>query len=176
MSQIRSIAELGDDILRKRALEIDDISEDLKTLISDMITTVKAVNGLGIAAPQVYESKRVFIMASKPSVRYPNAPKMEPIAIINPVIIEYSGAVTKDWEGCLSIPGIRGYVPRYESVKTQFITLDGQKHVQQFDGFIARIFQHEFDHLEGIVFLNRLESNEAIITEKVYQRLITQNT
>jgi peptide deformylase len=134
--------------------------------------TVKDGDGVGIAAPQVYASKRIFILASHPNPRYPKAPKMTPMAVINPKIIYHSGKLVKDWEGCLSIPGIRALVPRWDSIKVQFTNRQGKLVKRLFNDFVARIFQHEFDHLEGIVFLDRVENTKDIITEKEYQKIV----
>lgn len=174
MPQLLEISELGHNILRHKTATVRNIhDQELQDLINNMIHTVKEVNGLGIAAPQVYEDKRVFIIASKPSERYPSAPEMEPVAIINPVILNHSNETVKDWEGCLSIPGIRGLVPRYTSIKVQFTDRAGNQITKIFNDFVARIFQHEFDHLNGIVFLDRLESNKDIITEREYQKIVS---
>jgi peptide deformylase len=175
MAKLLQIAQLGNSLLREKALEIKNPnSAKIKNLINDMITTLKDSNGVGIAAPQVYESKRMFILASKPSVKYPDALKMKPTVIINPKIIKLIGKKKKDWEGCLSIPGIRALVPRYSSVKVEFFNKDGKKKSKLFKDFIARIFQHEFDHLEGLVFLDRIETAKDIVTEKEYQKLISR--
>lgn len=174
MSKKLEISYLGHSILREQTANVVDIkSKTFQDLIDNMIFTVKAVNGLGIAAPQVYENKKVFIMASKPSVRYPNAPKMAPIAIINPLVLNHSKDTIKDWEGCLSIPGIRGFVPRYTFIDVEFTDRTGKKITKRFNNFVARIFQHELDHLNGIVFLDRLESNKDIITEMEYQKIVS---
>lgn len=174
MNSLLDISYLGHQILRKKASMVSNIlDKEFQQLIDDMIFTVNQVNGLGIAAPQVYQSKRVFIIASKPSVRYPNAPKMAPIAIINPVILAHSEEKIKDWEGCLSIPGIRGLVPRYKSIDVTFTDRTGKQITKTFNDFVARIFQHELDHLNGIVFLDQLDSNKDIITEKEYQKIVT---
>ena len=120
------------------------------------------------------KSKRIFIISSRPNVRYPNAPEMEPTAIINPCILSFSEEKEKDWEGCLSIPGIRGLVPRHKSINVKYLTRDGQEVKREFSHFIARIFQHELDHLNGTVFLDRLQSNKDLVTEKEYQKLISK--
>ncbi len=173
MQKKLDIAYLGHDILRSKTTRVDHIEDKaFQEFIDHMIYTVKAVNGLGIAAPQVYKKDRVFIMASKPSERYPNAPTMAPIAIINPEIIKHSKTTTKDWEGCLSIPGIRGLVPRYDSITVKYTNRFGALINSSFTGFIARIFQHEIDHLNGLVFLDRLETNKDIIAESEYQKII----
>ncbi|WP_298533828.1 peptide deformylase [uncultured Algibacter sp.] len=174
MANILPIAHLGAPILRERTTEVENITDvDFLNLIRDMMTTVKDANGLGIAGPQVYSSLGVFIMASKPSKRYPNAPKTEPLAIINPTILNYSKDKEKDWEGCLSIPGIRGHVNRSKSIEVTYTTQQGETVTKTLEGFIARIFQHEYDHLNGTVFLDRLDSNKDIISEKEYQRIVT---
>ncbi len=172
MPKILEIAELGHPVLRDKAKQVHDTGDpELAELIQDMIVTAEHNNGVGIAAPQVYQSKRVFIISSNPNERYPNAPEMEPTAIINPEIISYSEELVKDWEGCLSIPGIRALVPRFTSIRAKYETLDGESIEDEFEGFIARIFQHEFDHIEGIVFLDRIDDNSDIVTDKEYVRI-----
>lgn len=136
------------------------------------MATLTDVNGVGIAAPQVYESVRLFIIASHPNPRYPNAPMMKPTAIINPKIISSSKETAKDWEGCLSVPGIRALVPRATGISVEYTTLDGKRVKRQYKDFIARIFQHEYDHLEGKVFLDRIETPEDIVTDKEYLRIL----
>ncbi|MDD2487329.1 MAG: peptide deformylase [Candidatus Gracilibacteria bacterium] len=175
MTKLLQISQLGHEVLRKKASFVENINnKEIQDLIDDMINTVKDSNGVGIAAPQVYESIRIFIVASNPSQRYPDAPKMEPTAIINPEIVYYSDEILKDWEGCLSIPGVRAMVPRNKSIEVEYTDRDGNSQKCQFEGFIARIFQHEYDHLEGLVFLDRLDSTKDIITEKEYQKIISK--
>jgi peptide deformylase len=99
---------------------------------------------------------------------------MEPTAMINPRIIAHSTERVKGWEGCLSLPGIRGLVPRYQAIEVEYITRDGQLHQQELTDFVARIFQHEYDHLDGIVFLDRVESTHDLMTEQEYQQRIVQ--
>jgi peptide deformylase len=175
MAKVLEIAELGQPVLREKSLDIENIEDPaVQEFIDDLIETAIESNGVGIAAPQVFEPYRIFIINSRPNPRYPEAPEMGPVAIINPEIISYSEEKEKDWEGCLSIPGIRGLVPRHTSIRTRFTTRDGNMEEKEFTGFIARIFQHEFDHINGVVFLDRLESSADIITEKEYQRIITK--
>ena len=139
-----------------------------------MLATLKDAGGVGIAAPQVYESKQLFIVASSPNPRYPNAPKMKPTVILNPKIVEHSDKKEKGWEGCLSIPGIRAQVPRYKSIKIEFFTREGEKRVRTFKDFIARICQHELEHLNGIVYLDSIETSKDIITEKEYLKKMSR--
>jgi peptide deformylase len=100
---------------------------------------------------------------------------MEPTAMINPRIIARSSEVVKGWEGCLSIPGIRGLVPRSQAVEVEYTSRDSQLQRQELTGFVARIFQHEYDHLDGIVFLDRVENTQDLMSEQEYQQRIVQN-
>ncbi|PLZ95261.1 peptide deformylase [Fischerella thermalis CCMEE 5268] len=170
------IIQLGNSILRQKATEVEDIQDEtIQKLIDDLMATVTEANGVGIAAPQVAQSYRVMIIASRPNPRYPHAPHMEPTAMINPCIIAHSSTMIKDWEGCLSIPGIRGLVPRYEAIEIEYTDRNGKIQRQLLTNFVARIFQHEYDHFDGIVFLDRLESNLDIVTDHEYQKLIVHN-
>lgn len=173
MPKVLEIAELGQPVLREKAVDIESVDDPrVQEFIDDLIETGIDSNGVGIAAPQVFQPYRIFVIHSRPNPRYPEAPEIGPLAIINPEIIEYSEEMEKDWEGCLSIPGIRGLVPRHRSIKTRYTTRDGKIEERQFDDFVARIFQHELDHLNGVVFLDRMESSREIITEKEYQRMM----
>ncbi|MEM9923934.1 MAG: peptide deformylase [Cyanobacteria bacterium P01_D01_bin.50] len=173
MSKKLSIIQLGNPILRQKAEFVEDVcSPRIQELIDDLLVTVADANGVGIAAPQVAVGYRIFIVASRPNLRYPHAPFMEPTAMINPRIIDFSDEIVKDWEGCLSVPGIRGLVPRYRSIQVEYTDRNGNLQQQEFTDFVARIFQHEYDHFEGFVFLDRVESTVDIYTEEEYQKLI----
>ncbi|MBF2009414.1 MAG: peptide deformylase [Chlorogloeopsis fritschii C42_A2020_084] len=176
MAEQLSVIQLGNPSLRQKAAVIENIQDEkIQNLIDDLIATAIAANGVGIAAPQVAQSYRLMIVASRPNPRYPNAPQMEPTAMINPKIINHSTEVVKGWEGCLSIPGIRGLVPRYQAIEIEYTDRNGKLQKQLLTDFVARIFQHEYDHFEGLVFLDRLESNLDIITEQEYQKTIVKN-
>jgi len=174
MAKFLQIAQLGNPILRKNSNFVSDMSKtEISSLIDDMIATMLDLNGVGIAAPQVYESQRIFIISSKPSTKNPDSPLVDPTAIINPEIFYFSDDIEKDWEGCLSIPGIRGLVPRHKSIKVRYSLINGVTVEKNYDNFIARVFQHEFDHLNGIVYLDKLDSTKDIVTEKEYLKLIS---
>jgi len=176
MTESLPITQLGNPILRQQAQLVDNVQDEhIQQLIDALIATAAASSGVGIAAPQVSESYRLFIVASRPNPRYPNAPAMEPTAMINPQIIAHSTDVVKGWEGCLSIPGIRGLVPRYQAIEVEYMTRYGQLHRQELTDFVARIFQHEYDHLDGIVFLDRVESTQDMMSEQEYQQRIVEN-
>lgn len=169
MSSQLAIAQLGNPILRQVAQPIYNIQEPtIQSLIDELLTTLIASNGVGIAAPQVGLAYRLLIVASRPNPRYPNAPEMEPTVMINPQILSHSEEVMQDWEGCLSVPGIRGLVPRYRLIEVEYTTRHGKLVRQELQDFVARIFQHEYDHLNGLVFLDRLENVRDIITDQEY--------
>lgn len=172
MPELLEVIELGNPILRQKAQLVQDVSSDrIQRLVDNLMMTVKEANGVGIAAPQVAQSDRLFIVASRPNLRYPHAPTMEPTAMINPHMLAHSDETVKGWEGCLSIPGLRGEVPRYQAIEVAYTGRDGKQHKQALTDFVARIFQHELDHLDGIVFVDRVESTQDLITEREYQRL-----
>jgi peptide deformylase len=175
MALLRQIAQLGHPVLRTPAGPVDlPASNEVRTLIADMLATLQDAGGVGIAAPQVYQPAALFIVASRPNPRYPTAPLMTPEVVINPEIIERSDERVKDWEGCLSIPGLRGLVPRHHRIRVRYQTPEGRTIEREFVDFVARIFQHEDDHLRGIVFLDRLESMRDVVTEKEYQKQLAR--
>jgi peptide deformylase len=173
MPIIRQIAQLGQPILRKVAQKVvDPQAPAIQALIDDMLVTVADADGVGIAAPQVFESLALFIVASRPNPRYPDAPLMEPTAIINPEIIRISDVTEKGWEGCLSIPGLRGLVPRYTRLGVRYLDRQGIVREEEYTDFPARVFQHEYDHIQGIVFIDRIESSLDLVTEKEYLKIL----
>ena len=165
-----NILHLGHPTLRQCASRVSDLeSPEIQTLIDDLLETVRSANGVGIAAPQVNVSLQIMIIASRPNPRYPDAPKMDPIALINPQILDRSPETTKGWEGCLSVPQYRALVPRYRSITVEYTDRTGTVVRSIFTDFIARIFQHEYDHFLGLVFLDRLESESDLITSEQFK-------
>lgn len=176
MTEVLQIAQLGHPILSKIASPVENISNPtIQNLIDALIHTAQTANGVGIAAPQVVQSYRLFIVASRPNPRYPDAPLMEPTAMINPQIVDVSSEKIKGWEGCLSVPGLRGLVPRYQTIKVEYQDRNGNLHEQIFSDFVARIIQHELDHLDGIVFLDRLDTQD-LYTEQEYEQLLQETS
>ena len=166
---VLEISQLGNPVLRQIAQAVDNVHDrKIQALIESLLTTLIESNGVGIAAPQVAVPYRLMIVASRPNARYPHAPIMAPTVMVNPHLVSHSGEVVKDWEGCLSVPGIRGLVPRYRQIEVEYITREGERTRQELTDFVARIFQHELDHLNGMVFLDRLESVRDIITDQEY--------
>ena len=175
MAHTLEIAQLGASVIRERAAEVTDIYDpQLQGFIDDLFATVADANGMGIAAPQVSESKRIIILSPRPNARYPYAPTMEPTAMINPEMVWPSSEMEKDWEGCLTVPGIRGLVPRHQTIRVRYRARDGVLIETEYEGFLARVFQHEVDHLDGLVFLDRVESTKDLVTENEWQKIIAQ--
>lgn len=168
-----TIAELGNPVLRSRAKEVSNIQAPaFQQLIDDLISTTIKCNGVGIAAPQVSHSFQLFIVASRPNLRYLHAPKMDPTAMINPQILHYSDEVITGWEGCLSVPGMRGLVKRSKEIEVLYTDRYGQQQQQTFTDFVARIIQHEYDHINGKVFLDRIDSVQDLMSEAEYHSRI----
>ncbi|TAN66751.1 MAG: peptide deformylase [Methylobacter sp.] len=173
MTLVPEIAQLGDQVLRKKAEAVDNVHDiEIRRIIDVMQNTLSTTSGVGIAAPQIGESKRIIIIASRPTPRYPSAPLMEPTVMINPDFKLLSETREKDWEGCLSIPGIRALVPRYQEILIQYTDIQGGSVEAKLNGFVARIFQHEIDHLEGKTYLDRVENNAEIFAESEFFKLI----
>lgn len=168
-----NILQLGNPTLRQCAERIETVQDsNLQTLIDDLLQTMTQAGGVGIAAPQVGILKQLVIIASRPTPRYPHAPEMLPTPMLNPKLVEHSDETEKGWEGCLSVPGIRGLVPRYRSVTVDYLDRNGQPQRQILHDFLARIFQHECDHLQGVVFIDRVESIHELMSEQEYQRQV----
>lgn len=159
MSVILPVAQRGEEILKIKAAAVADVefnSDWLLQLASAMQVTMLERNGVGIAAPQVYISKRVIIVASRSNPRYPDAPDMDAVVMVNPEILEFSQTTCLGEEGCLSVPNERGQVERAQVIKVRYYTLQGEVIETAFEGFPARIVQHEVDHLDGVLFVDKM--------------------
>ena len=163
--------QLGSPVLRQIAKPVA-LTTLTQQVIVDLQDTLANSQGIGIAAPQIGESLQIMIIASRPNNRYPNAPLMSATVMINPSFKALSEQKQKDWEGCLSVPSIRALVPRYTSIEVSYLNQQGEQIITQLNDFIARVFQHEFDHLQGKVFLDRIENTLDIIAESEYFKLI----
>jgi peptide deformylase len=178
MAILRQIAQLGHPLLRAVAASIPDPrSPEILALIDDMLATLAESGGVGIAGPQVYAALRVIVVASRPTARYPDAPQMEAQVLVNPELLWVSKEMEDGWEGCLSVPGLRGKVARHAviGVRARMClpgTNEWQSVERDFRGFPARIFQHELDHLEGKVFLDRVADSRDFMSDKEYLRQI----
>ena len=161
-----SVLQLGHPTLTKVAQPVDIPIEDAtKALVKVLLEVLKRDNGVGIAAPQIGQSQQVIIIASRPNIRYPSAPSMQPLVMLNPKILAESTTLELGWEGCLSVPDVRGQVERFSSVEVEYFGLDNQRHQERFEGFVARIVQHEYDHLNGTLFVDRVSSSTDLMSE-----------
>ena len=166
---ILKVAHMGHPVLRERARALDkaDIRNALvQKLIDDMIDTMHEYHGVGLAAPQIHEGVRMFVALLDEDP----GPKSEASVLINPEIIAQSDAREEGWEGCLSIPDIRGMVPRYTDVTVQALDRTGKRLELRLKNFAARIAQHETDHLDGILFFDRMTSMQSLTYLEEFSR------
>lgn len=156
---IRPILKMGTPSLFEPSVKVEKFgTPELRALITDMEDTMKAANGAGIAAPQIGVNLQVVIFGTgEPNPRYPEAPVVPRTTLINPVITPLSGEKEEGWEGCLSVPGMRGVVPRYARIRYTGFDEQGNAIDREAEGFHARVVQHECDHLWGILYPMRVE-------------------
>ena len=154
---IRDILKMGNPDLLKASEPIDFEKDDLTTLIEDMKETMKANDGAGLAAPQIGVFKRLVIFGFDTNDRYPEADSVPFTVLINPTITPLSDEQENGWEGCLSVPGLRGVVPRYTHIKYEGYDAEGNKIEREVEDFHARVVQHECDHLDGILYPMKIE-------------------
>lgn len=154
---VKSILRMGDPRLLKKAQPVTNISDPaIHNLIQDMFDTMGAAGGVGLAAPQIGVGLQVVIFGFDKSERYPDAPPVPQTVLINPVITPLSDEEELGWEGCLSVPGMRGEVPRFRQIRYQGIDETGREIDRSVDGFHARVIQHECDHLIGMLYPMRM--------------------
>ena len=154
---IRDILKMGNPDLLKVSEPVDFQKDDLTTLIEDMKETMKANDGAGLAAPQIGVFKRLVIFGFDTNDRYPEADSVPFTVLINPIITTLSDEKENGWEGCLSVPGLRGVVPRYTHIKYEGYDAEGKKIEREVEDFHARVVQHECDHLDGILYPMKIE-------------------
>lgn len=175
---IRPILKMGDDRLLRVAKPIVEFSTpELKQLLDDMLVTMKAANGAGLAAPQIGVDLQVVIFGSGAiNPRYPDAPIINRTVLINPVITPIGTDEEDGWEGCLSVPGLRGIVPRFKYLRYQGFDENGNVIDRTVDGFHARVVQHECDHLNGILYPMRIKDFKKFgFTEVLFPGLDATN-
>ena len=154
---IRTILKMGDPQLLEKSAEVDPIDPAiLEPLLQDMWETMSDANGAGLAAPQIGVMQRIVIFGYQTNPRYPDAPPVPETVLINPVITPVGDVREEGWEGCLSVPGMRGIVPRYRDIRYQGYDQHGNGIDREASGFHARVVQHECDHLEGILYPFRI--------------------
>jgi peptide deformylase len=166
---ILKVARMGHPVLRERARPLDKSdfkSAVVQKLIDDMIDTMHEYHGVGLAGPQVHEGLRIFValLDDEPDSKSPAT------VVINPEIIPSTQATEEGWEGCLSIPDIRGMVPRYTDIAMKALDRDGRTLALTLKNFAARVAQHETDHLDGVLFFDRMKSMQSLTFMDEYSR------
>ena len=154
---IREVLRMGDPRLLERSREVREVATPaLEALLADMRDTMRAQNGAGLAAPQIGVPLRVVIFGVERNPRYPDAEPVPYTEIVNPVIVPLDTAEEEGWEGCLSVPGLRGVVPRFARIRYRGVDPQGRPIEREAEGFHARVVQHECDHLDGILYPMRV--------------------
>ncbi|HZW14324.1 MAG TPA: peptide deformylase [Noviherbaspirillum sp.] len=155
---VREILKMGEPRLLAQAAPVERFdTPDLHALIKDMFDTMHAANGAGLAAPQIGVSLQVVIFGFGKNARYPDAPPVPETVLINPTLKPLSEVVEDGWEGCLSVPGLRGVVPRWAKLHYEGVDQFGNAISREVEGFHARVVQHECDHLAGILYPMRIK-------------------
>jgi len=172
---VRALLRLGHPVLRRVARPLDPAearSPETRRLVDDMVDTLRAAGGIGLAAPQIGESVRLAIIEIPGgATRYGELEPMPLTVFVNPEIEVLDDATRGYWEGCLSVPGLRGYVERPQRVRVRFHDLDGQAHAFELAGFAATVFQHEFDHLDGRLYVDLVEPRKLVFESELERHL-----
>src|SRR5260221_2725416 len=170
---ILKVARMGHPVLRQRVREVEPgelKKPSIQKFIDDLIDTMHEYHGVGLAAPQVHEGLRIFVAAINPDDEEPLPQETDPLVFVNPVITTVGAEVLEDWEGCLSIPDLRGRVPRARAIKVSALDRSGGRIDIASHDFPARVIQHETDHLDGVLFLDRMSHFGTLAFLDEYQR------
>ncbi len=155
---MREILKMGDPRLLRQAEPVQQFgTPEMDVLIADMFETMRAVNGAGLAAPQIGVNLQLVIFGFKKNQRYPEAPEVPETVLINPTLTPLGDEQEEGWEGCLSVPGLRGVVPRWSRLRYEGVDEKGNRIDRTVDGFHARVVQHECDHLIGVLYPMRIK-------------------
>ena len=167
------IARMGHPVLRASAAPVEDPTAPwVRQLVEDMLETMEDAGGTGIAAPQVHAPHRVvtFFVAGERTTDLPGDGEQSLTALINPIVEPVGDEMALGWEGCLSVPGLRGVVPRYLRIRYRGVGLDGEPIEREAAGFHARVVQHECDHLDGILYPQRMTDHRLLVYTEELQR------
>jgi peptide deformylase len=166
---VQKIVLYGNPVLRRRADPVDALDASVKRLAQDLLDTLEKADGVGLAAPQIGVSKRVLVVAPPADE---DAPRPEPRVFVNPEILEAGGPTVTAEEGCLSIPGIYEDVKRPARVRVKAIDLDARPFEEEVEGIAARILQHEIDHLDGVLFIDKIGPMRRALLKKRLRELV----
>ncbi len=169
---VLEVIKMGHPTLRKKSMPIDGelLSLEFQGFIDNLVYTMRDQNGAGIAAPQVNVLKRIFIMEMRNNPRYPDRTPFPLYIVINPEIELLGNTLVDSWEGCLSIPGIRGKLKRHKRIVLKGLNRKGKVFEEELDGFAAIVAQHELDHLNGILLIDRMNSMETLTFQDEYEK------
>ena len=160
------IVTIGDPRLKAPTAPIN--AGEATELLSTLVSRLRELNGAGLAAPQIGVSVRAAIVEVRKTDVFPDRPETGLIQLLNPVIVDRSDETTSNWEGCFSVPGYLGLVARAERITVRFTTESGEKVTREFEGYTARVVQHEIDHLDGLVYLDRMPDMTSLTTSQNY--------
>jgi peptide deformylase len=163
------IVTIGDPLLKQKSDPIRDVAA-AKNLLDRMVRRLRDLNGAGLAAPQIGELVAAVVVEVRKTDVFPDRPESPLIVMVNPEILEASKETEEDWEGCFSVPGLMGRVSRHSQIKVRFVSPDGVSHEATYDGYLARVIQHEMDHLRAIEFIDRMTSMQTLTSVRNYLR------
>ena len=173
MNRILSIAQIGHPVLREPTAELSPEalqSAEVQQFIDDLIATMRAANGAGLAANQVYQSLRICAIEVRDNPRYPYRPNIPLTVLVNPVLTPVGTELFENYEGCLSVPNLRGKVQRYCEIDASALDRHGNPINSRVKGMTAATYQHEVDHLLGMLFLDRVEDSASLVTWENFER------
>jgi len=170
---LREIVQIGNPVLRERARELtraELAAPETRELIDDLVETMRAAGGAGLAAPQVGTPLRVFVVEVRDNPRYPYKPPIALRVLVNPVVRPLGEERFPSYEGCLSVPNLRGLLERHAEIEVAYLDRDGAEVVERVTGLSAGTFQHELDHLDGVLFLDRVADARTLTTWEEFKR------
>jgi peptide deformylase len=157
------IVTVGDPALRRPVEPVDDVVA-ARAKLDEMVALLRELTGAGLAAPQVGWPAAAVVVEVRKTAVFPDRPESPLYVMVNPTIEFASDEIEEDWEGCFSVPGLMGRVPRHQSVEVAYLDENGERREERFSGYVARVVQHELDHLAGTIFLDRMTSMASITT------------
>lgn len=161
------VVTIGDPRLKAETQAVDHV-DDAAELLARMVNRLRELNGAGLAAPQIGASVKVIVIEVRKTDVFPDRPTSPLLQMINPVIVEKSGMAEIGWEGCFSVPGLMGLVSRAGTVTVEYTSAEGTDVTERYSGYVARVIQHEIDHLNGVEFVDRMTSMESLTTVTNY--------
>ncbi len=167
------VVTIGDRILRAKVAQVTDFAE-ARLHAARLTTGLRELKGAGLAANQLGIDANIFVAEVRRTELFPDRPESPLHVLVNAEILEHSTTLINDWEGCFSVPGLLGIVPRYGWITVRYSDLDGNTHSQRFEDYLARVFQHEIDHLAGRIYLDRMPTMLTLTTRDNYLKTLSK--